>query len=183
MHMKIIIYGTNYGSSKKYAMELSRRTNIQAISYEEVKNLDSYHTIVYVGSLYAGGVLGMKQTFKNLNVSDKNVVLCTVGLADPEDVQNIDSIRKNMKAQLPCELFERAAIFHLRGGIDYSKLNFMHKTMMGLLYKKAKNLPDEKKTADSIAMVETYNKIVDFIDFSRLDLIEKCLNSVYNKGN
>ena len=31
------------------------------------------------------------------------------------------------------------------GGIDYSRLNFKHKTMMGLLYKKAIGLPEEKK--------------------------------------
>ena len=59
----------------------------------------------------------------------------------------------------------------MRGGIDYSKLNFAHKTMMKLLYNAVKNLPKEKQTAEDRAMIETYNKKVNFIDFSGLDKI------------
>ena len=76
-----------------------------------------------------------------------------------------------MKSQIPKEIFEKAKIFHLRGGIDYSKLNFAHKTMMKLLYNAVKNLSEEKQTAENRAMIETYNKKVDFIDFSSLDKI------------
>lgn len=68
-------------------------------------------------------------------------------------------------------LYEKASIYHLRGGIDYSKLNFAHKTMMSLLYKKAKGLPEEKKTAEVKAMIDTYNKKVNFVDFSSLENI------------
>ena len=42
---------------------------------------------------------------------------------------------------------------------------------MTMLYKKAIGLPEEKKTAEVKAMIETYNKQVDFIDFSCLDEI------------
>ena len=76
-----------------------------------------------------------------------------------------------MKNQLRAYVYEHAAIFHLRGGIDYSKLNLKHRTMMGLLYHKAVSLPEEKKTADTRAMIETYNKQVDFVDFDRLNEI------------
>ena len=60
---------------------------------------------------------------------------------------------------------------HLRGGIDYSCLGFKHKTMMAMLYKKATGLPEEKKTAEVKAMIETYNQKVDFINFGCLDEI------------
>ena len=76
-----------------------------------------------------------------------------------------------MKRQLSNELYENAHIFHLRGGIDYSRLNFKHKTMMGLLYRKAVGLPEEKKTAEVKAMIETYNKKVEFVDFDSLTAI------------
>ena len=33
-----------------------------------------------------------------------------------------------------------------------------HKTMMGMLYKKAVTLPEEKKNAEVKVMIETYNK-------------------------
>ena len=41
--------------------------------------------------------------------------------------------------------------------------------MLRLLYNSIKNLPEEKQTAEDKAMIETYNKKVNFIDFSSLD--------------
>lgn len=43
--------------------------------------------------------------------------------------------------------------------------------MMRLLYKKAKGLPEEKKTAEVKAMIDTYNRKVNFVDFSSLENI------------
>ena len=168
----IIIYGSHYGTTKQYAEELSRRTNIEAISFENVKEINNYDKIIYLGGLYAGGVLGMSKTLKKLtNISNKTIILVTIGLADPNDKENINNIRNNIKNQIQKEIFEKAKIFHLRGGIDYSKLNFAHKTMMKLLYNAIKNISQEKQTAENRAMIETYNKKVDFIDFSSLDKI------------
>ena len=166
----IILYGSHYGTTKQYAEELSRRTNIEVSSFKTIKDINQYDTIIYLGGLYAGGVLGMAKTLKNLNdVSHKKIILVTVGLADPTDEVNKNNIRNNIKRQLKKEVFEKAKIFHLRGGIDYSKLNFGHKTMLGLLYNSIKNLPEEKQTSENKAMIETYNKKVNFIDFSSLD--------------
>lgn len=45
---------------------------------------------------------------------------------------------------------------------------------MTLLYQKAKNLPEEKKTAEVKAMIETFNSKADFVDFDSLSpIIEK----------
>ena len=51
------------------------------------------------------------------------------------------------------------------------ELSFKHKTMMGLLVRKAKNIPEEKKNAEVSAMIETYNQVVDFIDFESLSSV------------
>ena len=168
----IIIYGSHYGTTKQYAKELSRKTNIEAISFKNVQEINNYDNIIYLGGLYAGGVLGMSKTLKKLNnISNKKILIATVGLSDPTDEVNKNNIRNNIKNQIPKEVLEKAKIFHLRGGIDYSKLNFAHKTMMKLLYNAVKNLPNEKQTAEDRAMIETYNKKVNFIDFSSLDKI------------
>ena len=165
----IIVYGSNYGTTKQYANELSRRTNMKVISFKKVnQQINDYDNIIYLGALYAGGVLGMSKTLKKLNnISNKKIIIVTVGLSDPTDEVNKNNIRNNIKNQMPKKFFEKAKIFHLRGGIDYSKLNFAHKTMMKLLYNAVKNLPSEKQTAEDRAMIETYNKKVNFIDFSR----------------
>ena len=178
---KIIIYGSCYGTAKMYAEELSKRTLIKAVDFEDVKNpreIAECETIVYVGALYAGGVLGMAKTFKRLEAvggcgwwKSKKIIIATVGLADPLDAENICNIKKGMKRQLSDEIFEKAEIFHLRGGIDYSKLKIAHKTMMGLLYHKAKNLPEAEKDAETRPMIETYNSVVNFVDFNALSPI------------
>ena len=169
----IIIYGSHYETTKQYAEELSKRTNIKAISFKKFnQQINDYDNIIYLGALYAGGVLGMSKTLKKLNnISNKKILIATVGLSDPTDEVNKNNIRNNIKNQIPKEVLEKAKIFHLRGGIDYSKLNFAHKTMMKLLYNAVKNLPNEKQTAEDRAMIETYNKKVNFIDFSSLDKI------------
>lgn len=172
----IIIYGSCYGTTKKYAEELSGRFGCEAVSYENVNDINAYQTIIYMGGLYAGGVQGMKKTLKKLSdISDKIICIVTVGLADPTDEKNIEHIRKSMKTQVSEELFNKANIFHLRGGIDYSELSFLHKKMMGMVYKKAVSVPEEERNAEISAMIETYNKQVDFVDFDSLDQIVQSL--------
>ena len=104
----IIIYGSHYGTTKQYAEELSKKTNIQAISYENVKNINNYEKIIYLGGLYAGGILGMSKTLRKLNnISNKKIILVTVGLADPTDETNINNIRNNIKSQVSKEVFRK----------------------------------------------------------------------------
>ena len=165
MNDRIIIFGSCYGTTKQYAGELSRKTGIEAISYEDVSDINEYKTIIYMGGLYAGGVQGMKKTLKKLmDISDKKVIIVTVGLADPTDKENVENIRLKMKSQLSQDLYEKASIFHLRGGIDYSKLSFRHKTMMAMVHKKAASLPEEKKNAEVRAMIRhTTNRCILWI--------------------
>ena len=168
----IIIYGSNYGTTEQYAKELSKRTNIEAISFENVQEINKYDKIIYIGGLYAGGVLGMSKTLRKLtNIQNKTIIIATVGLADSTDEKNITNIRNNIKVQISKEIYDKAKIFHLRGGIDYSKLKFFHKTMMKLLYNAVKNIPQEKLSSENKAMIETYNKKVNFVNFSDLDKI------------
>lgn len=173
---KIIIYGSYYGSTKRYAMELSKRTGIQAKSYEEVKDLSSYSAIIYMGGLYAGGVLGLSKTIKLISPnSNQTIIIATVGLADPKDKANTDSIKGSIKKQVPTDVYEKANIIHLRGGIDYSVLSFKHKAMMKVLYTMIKNTPEEKQSADTKGLIETYNQVVDFVDFDSLnEIINLC---------
>lgn len=172
---EIIVYGSCYGTTKKYAEELSGKTGIEAVSCKAVNDINRYQTIIYMGGLYAGGVEGMKKTLMKLNdITGKKLIIATVGLADPTDKQNIDHIRNNIRTQVSPEIYEKARIFHLRGGIDYSKLSLLHKTMMKLVYKKALSVPEEEKTAEIRAMIETYNKQVDFVDLNSLEPVIKC---------
>ncbi|MBQ2276843.1 MAG: flavodoxin domain-containing protein [Lachnospiraceae bacterium] len=167
---KIIIYGSQYGTTKRYAEKLSELTGISVMSYEKIKDLSAYDEIIHFGGLYAGGVKGLKNTIKALP-QNAQLIIVTVGLSDVTNTNNTDHIKKSIHQQVPQPILDRTKILHLRGGIDYSKLNFMHKTMMSLVYKKAKNTPEEEKTAEVRDMIETYNQKVDFTDFDSLQQV------------
>lgn len=164
---KLIIYASQYGTTKQYAQKLSEQTEIPVSSYKDGRDLSAYKCIIHMGGLYAGGVMGLKNTIKALPKASK-LVIVTVGLADVTDRQNIENIRMSISRQVPKELYDTVDIFHLRGGIDYSKLSFTHKTMMTLVYNKVKNIPENKRSSEDRSMIETFNKKVDFINYDSL---------------
>lgn len=166
---KVIVYGSEYGTTKRYADELSNKTGIKAFAYTDTHNLTTYDKILYLGGLYAGGVLGLAKTMKQFPInSSQTFIIVTVGLADPNIQSNTDSIKRAIANQIPIEIYNKAKIFHLRGGVDYQKLHFKHKVMMKLLYHKVKNLPPEQQNAETKALVDTYNQQVDFVDVGSL---------------
>ena len=170
--MKIIIYGSQYGTTKEYAQELSKKTGIKVEEYKDIKDINQYDTIIYLGALYAGSVLGMKKTLNKIEDStNKKIIIATVGLADPTDEGNINRITEGIKRQLSDDIYNNAKIYFLRGGIDYSILNLKHKTMMAFVHRKAKGLKEDEKTAEVKAILETYGKKVSYIDFDTLNPI------------
>ena len=162
----LITYGSQYGSTEMYAKVFSEQTGIPIMQYSEVKKIIQ-NRIIHFGALYAGGVMGLKSLAAKL-APDTQLIIVTVGLADVKDSDNIKNIQKSIQTQISETLFRKAQIFHLRGAINYEKLNFKHKTMMAMLYAKAKRIPLEEQNAETKAMIETYGKKVDFIDFESL---------------
>ena len=167
---QLIVYGTQYGTTQRYAEQFSELTRLPCISSEAVKDLSCYDRVIHFGGLYAGGVKGLRKTLRSLG-EHTGLVIVTVGLADVTDEENLANIRNTLKRQVPSRLWEKTQVFHLRGGIDYRKLSLKHKAMMTLLYHSVKNQPEEQKTAETRAMIETFNTAVDFVDFSALEPI------------
>lgn len=163
----IIVYGSVYGSAKRYADKLAQTMGIQAVDCKQILDLKQYNDIVYFGGLYAGGVKGLKHITPKIPKTAK-LILATVGLADTNNAKNKAHIKQCLRKQLSEKQYQTAEIFHLRGAIGYSRLNFWHKTMMALLYHTVKKQPQNKQTADTKEMIETYNQAVDFVDFNQL---------------
>ena len=170
MNTQIIIYGSRYGSARRYAKRLAELTGLDVVDHKEAKDIGEYDRIVYIGSLYAGGVTRLKQTVSKMTPRQE-LVVATVGLADPTDATNVAHIRQSIKSQIPAHFYDESRIFHLRGAIDYTKLNLKYRLMMSLLAKKVAKLPEEQQNAETRAMLETYGKQVDFVDFSSLQPI------------
>ena len=174
----IIIYGSRYGSTEKYASELSSRADIPAVNYKSSPRLTGFDTIVYIGALYAGGIMGLRKTLGGLTPdSGRRLIIVTVGLADPQIPENRVNILSSLRSQLPPELFQTAQIFHLRGGIDYGRLSLGHRTAMALLNKSINLRPRKSWSAEDQAIQDTYGKKVDFVDFNTLIPIIDVLGS------
>ena len=170
----IITYGSQYGAAEHYARKLAEYTDFPVLPYREFKGAATYERIIHFGALYAGGVLGLRQIASRISPRTA-IIIVTVGLADVQDAENIQNIRTSIRSQLPEDVFQRAQIFHLRGAIDYGKLNFKHRTMMALLYARANALPADAKNAETRAMIETYGKQVSFIDDAALRIFRDIL--------
>ena len=168
----VILYGSRYGSARRYAQELSKQTDIPAVSYQEAPPLSKLETIVYIGALYAGGVLGLTKTLRRQSFGEhQRLVIVTVGLADPDILQNRENIRNALQKQIPAQLYGRAAVFHLRGAIDYQALSLGHRTLMALLHRSLQKKSAEEWNEEDRALMETYGKQANFVDFVSLRLI------------
>lgn len=172
---QIIVYGSEYGTSKNYAEKLSQMTGIKVTGYKDINELTEYDLIIYFGGLYAGSVKGLKKTVKRIRQNTR-LIIVTVGLADVCDKENTDNIKRALSKQVPERILGNAAVFHLRGGIDYKKLNLKHRLMMTALYNTVKKLPEEEKTPETKALIETFNSKVDFVDYSSLNQIIKAID-------
>jgi hypothetical protein len=117
--------------------------------------------VIYGGGLYAGGILGVKLVAKN---PCKNLVVFTVGLADPQNTDYVRILKKNF----PSDGAQPLKVFHLRGGIDYRKLGLVHRAMMVMLRKKVAKKAGNERTDEDEAFLETYGGSVDFSDRSSI---------------
>ena len=180
----VILYGSQYGSARKYAEVLSEKLNVACFDYRKLKSVKKYDIVLYVGSLYAGGVLGLRETFKGHSVKDwKKILIITVGIADPNDIENSRKIEANTYKQLPVDFNKNIELFHVRGRLDYSKLNLKHKVMMKLLYHYSKRIPLEEQNEETRTFIATYNQKLDFIDFNSLEGIIERYSQIIKSNN
>ena len=166
MKSTIIIYASQYGSTKRYAERLSAITGIKCVSRKEAEDIQDYERIIYMGALFAGSVLGLKKFAATITTQE--LIVVTVGLVNPQDEENIKYIRNNIKSQIPVHLYDEDKIFHLRGAIDYSTMGMKHKLMMKFMHGKLSRMPEEELNAESRIILETYGKKVDFVDYESL---------------
>lgn len=171
MNKTVVIYESKYGSTKRYAQWIAEKLRCPLFEKKDFnpQNFEKYEVIIYGSGLYAGGVSGIKLIPKNWHLlSAKKIILFTCGLANPEDLHNVSHIKDSLGKILSPEILEHIQIFHLRGGIDYSRLSFLHRSMMAMLRKMLlKKGPDSLREEDK-QLLETYGKCVDFTDYQTI---------------
>ena len=173
-----VIYKSRYGTTKRYAQWLADALNADIFDAADISTLqlNNYDILIYGGSLYAGSIAGLKSVSKNIGENfNKTLVVFTVGLADP----SITDYSPILQKAFTSKQLEKTKIFHLRGGINYKKLSFLHKIMMSFKKREAEKLPPDQRTSDDIGVLETYGKEVDFTSKAAIEPLLEFVRALY----
>jgi len=167
MDQILVVYNSKYGHTQKYAQWLAEELNVDMCESKNLHGnlLNDYSTILFGSGLYAGqnkAALLIVKYFEQ--IQDKKVVLFTCGLADVTNETNIININKALDTVLTPEIRNRIKIFHVRGGIDYHNLSFVHKTMMKVVHMKLSKTPENELNDEDRAFMATYGQQIDFSD-------------------
>lgn len=164
--MRILVtYASKYGTTKRYAQWIAEDLACDLRDSREVNAelLKSYDILIHGGGLYAGGLSGIQTIVKNYDaISNKRIILFSCGLADPENPENVAHIEAGLEKVLTPEMREKIRQFHLRGGIDYSRLGLTHKAMMAMLRTVMLKKGYDNLRSEDQMMLDTYGGTVDF---------------------
>jgi flavodoxin len=156
-----VVYKSKYGSTRKYAEWIAEElgADLMEAPQANAQIAVEYRTIVYGGGLYASGINGVSLITKNFpQLQEKNLIVFTVGLADPEArEQFVPILEKNFTE----EMRGKIKIFHLRGGMDYKNLGMVHKAMMSMVKNMVAKKEEAERTDEDRQMLETYGQVVD----------------------
>lgn len=163
----MIFYATKYGSSKKAALLLANCLSCQALPLKQMDPAvfkDPGESLILVMPLYAGSLYQSRSAVKILKKAGiSKFILVTVGLADPKDGLNAQSIAKAAHSCFKDFDFD---LFSVRGQIDYSLLNPKDRLMMAALKKMIEKKPDERENQQ---LLETYGKRADLLDAAEIE--------------
>lgn len=154
----IVIYRSKTGFTKKYAQLISERLNCPIYSFSEIKriNLEDYELIIYGGSLYASGILGLKK-FKT-KLKNQRLIVFAVGATPLKEGLKDEIINANFT---PREK-EHVNFFYMRGGFKFDELNLIDKGLMLMMKRSIKKKDPKERTADERGLLNAYEQPVDF---------------------
>jgi len=154
-----VLYKSKTGFTRTYAQWIAEE--LSADLYEapkvDVRQLDTYDTVVYGAGLYAGGINGIGLIKNNLDaLTGKKIIVFATG-ATPVREKTTNELRDT---NFSPEQLKQIRFFYLRGGFDYHKLKPVDKLLMILLKLKLKG--KKHREADERGMLAAYSRPVDF---------------------
>lgn len=170
----VIIYKTKYGSAKQYAEWLAEelKADLFDCSRFAPEMFKDYDNIIYGGSLYAVGILGISLIKKNFDkIKDKNVIVFSVG-ASPAHEKAMNDIRNKNFSD---EMKDKVKYFHLRGGFNFDKLNWIHKFMMWMMRKMIERKAPEEWSEDEKGLIDSFSHPTDFKKKENIRPIVECV--------
>lgn len=165
-----IVYTSNTGHTRKYALLLGEQIGLPVYSLDEANaQLSGGSPAIYLGWIHASHVKGYSGAAKRFSVC----AVCGVGLCDTGTL--ITEVRK--ATSIP----EDIPLFTLQGGFDRSKLKGVDKLMITLL---TKGLASQKQRSDQDErMLELLSKDANYVSTENLAGILQWYISVFEMGD
>lgn len=181
MKTLLIAYGSQYGYTEQYArwisQQLEGRFTTLLLSLDQLTERAVADADVLVAGLsdYGGFLTGAQELKKyEQELRVKPFVLFTVsfsGLAGASQ-QKLDALlAKNLGEPL---VQDALGTFHLRGGLDHTRLSFKHKTVMVGIRSAIAALP--KKSEANQQMLDSFTRKT--VDYSSQEQVEPLVEAV-----
>lgn len=150
-----IVYTSNTGHTRQYALLLAERIGIPVYSLREAKELLTRGCpVIYLGWIHASRIRGYDEAAKRFAVC----AVCGVGLCDTGTLLN--EVRK--ATAIPADI----PLFTLQGGFDRSRLKGLDKLMISML---TKGLAAQKqRSAQEERMLELLNRDESYVSAENL---------------
>jgi len=172
MNKTAVIYKSKYGSTKEYANWIAEELGGKLFDVSEItaQKLEDYNTVIFVGRIHAGSIQGLSGIKKIYNeLSGKKIIIFAVGATGNDEKIKTELVSRNF-----LESMKNSPLFLLQGRLDYKTMTAFDRLLMfGLVKyfksKKPEELGDQYDAAKQI--IETYGKIVDFVDKNSINPI------------
>lgn len=168
--MSLIIYGTQYGTSKNYAEKLAAIMGVAAVDYRKLpRNIDEPE-VFFVGALYAGRMTGLKKVLQVLEPEKHRLTLVTVGMTDPANSTLLTELQQALRKKIMEKQLELRGIYHLQGAVNYEALALKHKMLIKPMLLAFKKQKPEELDAQAQMMLQAFEKtspvVIDFVAFA-----------------
>lgn len=160
--MDAIIYTSNTGTTKEYAILFGKKFNLPVFSLKEAA-LPKGAKVIYFGWVMAGGIQGLKKASKKYSIQ----AVAGVGMGRTgTQIQELH--QKN-------HIEENTPVFLLQGGFDLKKLHGIYHFMMSFMRKMAVKGLSKKENR-----TEEEDEMLDLMQNGRNLVSEENLTEMYH---
>lgn len=167
----IVLYKSKYGNTLQYATWLSETLHFELRDFKDFKKreIKNYQTIIFGSGVYMGKMNKVKKVLKWFQ--DKPIIIfaCAGNLNVERDIEDIK------KANFTPEQLVYHHFFYLPGGVDFTKLKGLMKSMVKFFINMIEKKKD--KTPDEMAILDGYQHPSHYVDKKYIEEIVNYVNT------
>lgn len=137
---QVIVYASKSGRAQAVAEKIAAQQSGALFSFKEMPTLGKDQEVIYVGSIYAGQILGLEKVASKL-AQAAGVTLVTVGMLDPALPETAKLRQAAIAKSQSKGAFVLQAHVPLQGTLHLEKLSFPQRTLIKAMYKQGKKNP------------------------------------------